>query len=61
VPLRSSVTGSKAKFEDLAPWQPYGTAGDETRERWLWLKDSRKGEGRIRIRLTFPRSSARSS
>ena len=55
VPLRSSVTGSKAKFEDLAPWQPYGTAGDETRERWLWLKDSRKGEGRIRIRVVARR------
>jgi transposase len=51
VPLRSSVMGPRARFENLGEWQPYGTDGDTTREGWLWLNDSRAGEGPLRHRV----------
>ena len=51
VPLRSSVTGPKARFEELGEWEPYGEKGDMTREGMLWLNDSRKGEPAIRVRV----------
>jgi hypothetical protein len=51
VPLRSSVTGPNARFEDVGPWGPYGDAGDEAREGYLWLNDSRKGEKPLRTRV----------
>lgn len=51
VPLRTSVTGPKAKFEELGDWELYGEEGDETREGYLWLNDSRKGEKALRVRV----------
>lgn len=51
VPLRTSVTGPKARFEELGEWTPYGESGDQTREGYLWLNDSRKGEGPLRVRV----------
>jgi hypothetical protein len=51
VPLRTSVTGPTARFEELGEWAPYGESGDRTREGYLWLNDSRKGEKALRVRV----------
>jgi hypothetical protein len=55
VPLRQSVVGPKARFEEVGPWTPYGTAGDETCQGWLWLNDSRPGEDKLRVRVVARR------
>lgn len=51
IPLRASVVGPKAKFEDQGPWQPYGEAGDEVCEAMLWLNDHRRGQKPRRMRV----------
>ena len=51
VPIKSSSTGPNARFEEVTPWVPYGTAGDEVCEGRLWLNDSRPGEPAFRVRV----------
>lgn len=51
VPLRSSVVGSSARFEEVGPWQPYQEGPDEVCDGFLWLKDNRKGEKPLRVRV----------
>jgi len=51
VPIKSSSTGPNARFEDVQPWEAYGELGDEVCDGWLWLNDSRRGEGELRVRV----------
>ncbi len=51
VPLKSNVTGPKAKFEEVSEWTAYGETEDEVCDGWLWLNDSRKGEPALRVRV----------
>jgi hypothetical protein len=51
VPLRQSVTGPNAKFEELGDWEPYKEEGDQVQDGFLWLNDSRKGEAALRVRV----------
>ena len=51
VPLRKSVVGPSAQFEELGPWTSYLQTRDEVREAHLWLNDSRKGEKALRVRV----------
>ncbi len=51
IPLRASVLGRNAKFEEEGPWRPYGSDGDEVRDAWLWLNDTRSGEQAKRFRV----------
>lgn len=55
VPLRKSVVGPKAKFEELSEWSAYEQAGDEVRDAWLSLNDSRTGESALRTRVVARR------
>lgn len=55
VPLRNSVVGPKARFEDVGAWTPYRDGPDEVSEGWLWLNDSRKGEAAVRTRVVARR------
>lgn len=51
VPLRKSVIGPTARFEDVGSWGPYGDSQDEVCDAHLWLNDSRKGEKPLRVRV----------
>jgi len=51
VPLKSNVTGPKAKFEEVSEWTAYGETRDEVCDGWLWLNDSRPREPAIRVRV----------
>jgi hypothetical protein len=51
IPLRSSVVGPKARFEDRGDWSPYQDGPDEVCEAKLWLHDRRKGERPLRLRV----------
>jgi hypothetical protein len=55
VPLRGSVTGPNARFEELGDWVPFNDAGDEVQEGFLWLNDSRAGEPALRQRVVARR------
>lgn len=55
IPLCKSVTGPNAQFEDLGEWVPYQTAGDEVREGRLRLRDSRKDEPDLWVRVVARR------
>jgi len=50
IPLRKHVTGPKAQLTH-EEWQPYGEEGDETVDGTLVLRDSRKGEPSITLRV----------
>ena len=51
VPLKSNVTGPKAKFEEVSEWTTYGETEDKVCDGWLWLNDSRPKEPSIRVRV----------
>lgn len=51
VPLRSSVVGPRARFEEVGAWQPYQDGLDEVCDGFLWLNDRRKGEKPLRVRV----------
>ncbi|MCP3957019.1 MAG: hypothetical protein GY719_04120, partial [bacterium] len=51
VPLRKSVVGPSARFEDVGSWGPYSDSQDEVCGAHLWLNDSRKGEKPLRVRV----------
>jgi hypothetical protein len=51
IPLRGSVLGRSARFEEQGPWTPYGDDGDEVCEAWLLLNDRRRGEKPKRFRV----------
>jgi len=51
VPLRSSVVGPRARFEEVGDWQPWLYGPDEVCGGFLWLNDSRKGEKPLRVRV----------
>src|SRR5690606_4801089 len=38
-------------FEEVGPWQPYQEGPDEVCDGFLWLKDNRKGEKPLRVRV----------
>lgn len=48
VPLRSSSTGARARFEGVSEWVPY--RNDQVCSGWLWVNDSRKGQEPMRVR-----------
>ena len=49
VPLRQSVVGPNARFEDIGDWEEYRET-DAVRSASLWLNDSRKGESALEVR-----------
>lgn len=55
IPLRKSVTGRSARFEELTAWSPYRESGDEVRGGWLWLNDSSDRHNPVRMRVVARR------
>lgn len=55
IPLRKSVTGSSARFEELTDWSPYQEAGDAVRGGWLWLNDTHDRKNPLRVRVVARR------
>jgi transposase len=54
IPLKDSVTGSSARFEEVGPWEPYRET-DEVRSAMLWLNDSKDVDVPIRVRAVARR------
>jgi len=55
IPLRKSVTGPSARFEELTDWVPYNEVGDEVRGGWVWLNDSHDRKNPLRVRVVARR------
>jgi hypothetical protein len=55
IPLRKSVTGPSARFEELTEWSPYKDAGDEVQGGWLWLNDTNDRSNPLRVRVVARR------
>lgn len=53
IPVRTASTGPNARFEELSEWEPF--RNDELRSGWLWVNDSRPGEGPLRVRVVARR------
>lgn len=51
IPLRNSVTGPNARFEELGEWTPYLDTQDMVQDGFIWLNDSRSGQAALRIRV----------
>lgn len=50
IPLRSNVTGSNARFEDVSAWSPWGDHG-EVCDGLLTLADRRAGQKDLKVRV----------
>lgn len=51
VPLKDNVTRDPALFGDQSDWVPYGTHGDEVCDATITLRDGRKNEDNLVIRV----------
>ena len=51
IPLKDNVTRDPARFRDQSDWAPYGTHGDEVCEATITLRDARKNEDDLVIRV----------
>ena len=55
IPLRKNVVGEKANFEGLGDWVPYLATGDEVRDGWLTLNDSKDRRNPLKVRVVARR------